>query len=91
MKCLDGLMYLVLGIAMVAGIVYGTRPARAEHDPALWRGCVRHLTLCAKCREAGLTPARMVELDTPTRCYSFGPIADANAPAYQLMPANSGQ
>jgi hypothetical protein len=89
MRRIDGLVQLVLGITLILGTVYACVPSTSAGDELLSRQCRQHLSLCQRCRDRHLTPARMLAQNTPTRCYSFGAIADA--PAYQLSPANSGQ
>jgi hypothetical protein len=88
MRRLDGIVQLVLAGVLVAGVVWGAKPAQSvevaarDHNPAtcavcrnaptrpvgegdavhgLVLGAERHLRLCAICRDAGLTPADVLD------------------------------
>jgi hypothetical protein len=70
-KTLDGVVQLLLGVGLIAAIVYGCSPARP--DEVYERACARHLTLCPKCRAEGYTAAALASLPTGSPCFSFGP------------------
>lgn len=78
----------MLGVALIAMTIYSCRPADTSRQEAILRRCCEyHLRICGPCREAGLTPERMLSLRTPTVCVSFGPTeSEADTPRVAVSP-----
>jgi hypothetical protein len=52
----------------VAIVCYSCKPSAADPGSTLLRVAEQHIDACRTCREAGLTPARLIEWDQPTPC-----------------------